>query len=299
MPKSWSRGLTAATDPRVARNAERHRGMVYQRRLDLADDRRHKGHATRTLPLEWSAEMAYVVGLIATDGCLVGDRRHIAFTTNDRQLAETFLACLGRPVRYGTGRTSAGNVVYRIQMGDVAMYRWLESIGLTPRKSLTLNAVSVPDEFFWPFVRGLLDGDGSIYTLVHAPTARTYPEYRYERLWVYFSSASEAHITWLRLQLRRLLAVEGWIERTHRSHRNPFFRLKYGKRESIMLLSTLYSDPDAPRLERKWKKWDAYRQRHMIGALDGHEPEIRTRSLARLPHDPKRPARSKMDIAPT
>src|SRR5712692_8939795 len=113
MPKSWSRGLTAATDPRVAKNAERHRGMTYRARSGAAP-----GRSKRTLPLDWSTTMAYVVGLIATDGCLSGDRRHVALTTNDCQLAETFLACLGRPLRYGKGQTAAGNVVYRIQMGD-------------------------------------------------------------------------------------------------------------------------------------------------------------------------------------
>lgn len=164
MPKSWARGLTADTDPRVALNAERHRGMRYRPRTHLS----LHGHCRRTLPAEWSAPMAYVVGLIATDGCLVSDGRHIAFTSNDRQLAETFLRCLGRPIRFGTGLTSAGNIVYRVQMGDVELYRWLESIGLTVRKSLTLGALAVPDHLYVHVARGLLDGDGTISNFTHA-----------------------------------------------------------------------------------------------------------------------------------
>lgn len=143
------------------------------------------------------------------------------------------------------------------------MYRWLESIGLHQRKSLTLAGVDVPEEHFLPLVRGLLDGDGTVYTLVHAPTPSTYPNYRYERLWVYFTSASVAHIQWLRARLSASLEIHGYMQRTEAKRgRHEFFKLKYGKHESIRLLSKLYEDEAAPRLERKWAKWMAYRRRN-------------------------------------
>ncbi|MDQ2914461.1 MAG: hypothetical protein M3T56_14565 [Chloroflexota bacterium] len=132
--------------------------------------------------------MAYVVGLLATDGCLSSDRRHLILTTRDRQLAETYLACLGRPIRYRLGRTKRGKRAYYAQFSDVAFYDWLGSIGLTPRKSLTLGPIDVPDAYLVPLVRGLLNGDGSIAVFRHRPTASKYPDYVYERLWVFFLS---------------------------------------------------------------------------------------------------------------
>ena len=45
------------------------------------------------LPLkeyEWTPKLAYVVGLITTDGCLSPDGRHLTFTSCDKQLIETF-----------------------------------------------------------------------------------------------------------------------------------------------------------------------------------------------------------------
>ena len=45
---------------------------------------------------------------------------------------------------------------------DTRLYGWFQAIGLTPRKSLTLGAIDVPDEFLAPLVRGFLDGDGSV-----------------------------------------------------------------------------------------------------------------------------------------
>ena len=43
---------------------------------------------------KWNSNLAYAIGLIATDGNLSKDKRHILFTTTDRQLANTFKKCL-------------------------------------------------------------------------------------------------------------------------------------------------------------------------------------------------------------
>ena len=79
----------------------------------LAEDKRVRGY--RTLALDWSETMAYIVGLLATDGCLSSDRRHIILTSRDRELVETFLACLGRPIKYTVGRTRRGKRAYYAQ----------------------------------------------------------------------------------------------------------------------------------------------------------------------------------------
>src|SRR5437879_12109954 len=69
MGKGWAKGLTAATDPRIARAAAAHRGKQYVRRTppELC---RWPVFGLTTLPLAWSDDMAYIVGLTATDGCL-------------------------------------------------------------------------------------------------------------------------------------------------------------------------------------------------------------------------------------
>jgi hypothetical protein len=94
------------------------RAKRYLRHVPLREDKRIRGY--RRLPLEWSPVMAYVVGLLATDGCLSSDRRHIILTSRDRQLVETFLGCLGRPIRYSKGRTRRGKLAYYAQFSDVA-----------------------------------------------------------------------------------------------------------------------------------------------------------------------------------
>ncbi|MBM4420855.1 MAG: hypothetical protein FJ034_04595 [Chloroflexi bacterium] len=159
--KGWSKGLTAGTDGRVARAAAAHRGMRYAVR-----SRAH-------VPMGWTARLAYAVGLIATDGCRSPDGRHVAFGSRDRDLVETLLGCLDKThLRIAEQRTRKGGLYFRVQIGDVALYRWLESIGLTQRKSLTLGRLLIPAACFLDFTRGLLDGDGTIYTLQHRPTVR-------------------------------------------------------------------------------------------------------------------------------
>lgn len=170
--KDWAKGLTAATDARIARSAAAHRGLEYRPRAS--------GDRGALVPLGWSAPMAYIVGLMATDGCLVGDKRHLALTSSDVDLLETFRILVGRPNAKIRSKSSAWGRAHDVQFGDVALWRFLEMAGLTPRKSLTLGELHVPDQWFYDCARGLLDGDGSISHFWHAPTRRTYPAYQYE-----------------------------------------------------------------------------------------------------------------------
>jgi LAGLIDADG-like domain len=232
----------------------------YRRHVPYDKDRRLRGY--RTLPLQWSEPMAYVVGLLATDGCMSKDRRHVVLTSRDLQLVETYLTCLGRPLRYTVGRTRKGERIYYAQFADVAFYDWLLSIGLHPRKTLTLGAIDVPDEYLACLTRGLLDGDGTISVFTHAPTRSIYPNYTYERLWVFFLSASRSHIEWLQGRLERQFHVKGYVETIVRRNKHDMFRLKFGKKESTQLLVKLYEDPTAPRLNRKWMKWRDYALRN-------------------------------------
>ncbi len=266
MGKAWARGLTAVTDPRVARAAAAHRGKTYVRRTAPELCRWRRARLT-TLPLEWSGAMAYIVGLTATDGCLVSGRRAINFKSGDRRLVETYLRLLGRTNRVKSQPTRTGGTVYFTQFHDSALYEWFRSVGLTPRKSLTIRGIDVPDACLLPLVRGLLDGDGSIINKTYrADTARR-PDYYWEYLITSFSSGSRAHLAWLADRLTWSVGVRGALaeqrSKTPRVGRHPFFALRYGKRASCVLLPLLYP-ADAPCLERKRATWYAYAMRHGI-----------------------------------
>ena len=134
MGKNWAKGLTAATDSRIARMAATRRGR-----------KRGPYRLRARSPLVWSPELAYAVGLIATDGNLSPSGRHVSVSSGEREVLETFLRCIDRRAKIGHVKGGFGTHGLRVQIGDVGLYRWLQSIGLTPRKSLTLGPIDVPD----------------------------------------------------------------------------------------------------------------------------------------------------------
>ncbi|MEP7004148.1 MAG: hypothetical protein ABI888_06370 [Chloroflexota bacterium] len=239
--KGWSKGLTKATDPRVARNATAHVGRSYQRHLPFEEDRRHRSLAG-AVDTTWTANLAYAVGLIATDGNLSPTKKSITVVSGDIELLATFKVCIPRAGRIGRH----GPNVWHVSVSSVTFYRWLESIGLTARKSLTIGAIDVPDAYFPDLARGLLDGDGSITNMVLNPggAAKRYPDYRYERVNAVLRSASRAHVEWIRESMRRVLDVEtALLIEPQRVPTSRMYTLRYGKHATLTILSRFYADP--------------------------------------------------------
>lgn len=93
-------------------------------------------------PVVWTPDLAYAVGLTATDGCLYNDRRHLAFNSADWDLIEIYQRCVARHVRPRHDPPESEG--WQVQYGDVRLWRWSESIGLMPRKSLVLRPAPGP-----------------------------------------------------------------------------------------------------------------------------------------------------------
>ena len=193
----------------------------------------------------WTPNFAYAVGLITTDGNLSPDGRHFDFTSNDVQLIKTFKKCLNLKNKISKKRSSYTNKLSsnRIQFGNVVLYKFLLEIGLMPNKSKKLKSLKVPDEFFFDFLRGHLDGDGSIRKYYDP----IYPKSL--RLYVSFMSASFEHLLWIKERINKLLKINGFTRNITRA-----YELLYSKHDSILLLNNLYYGPDLPRLNRKFAR---------------------------------------------
>jgi len=220
--------------------------------------------------------MAYVVGLMATDGCLLSKRRQLNFKSEDEQLVRTFLTCLGRPLRLRPVRGRTGNLHYVSQFSDAEFYRWLQAVGLMPRKSLLLGPIAVPDDVFFDLARGLLDGDGSIINEWYPGTGKAKGR-MYEVLMTRFVSASLPHIEWLRSTFERLLGIRGGLIKP--TTRSSCWALTYAIRESCTVLPRIYPDQDVPKLERKWLVWSSYAARH------GHPTTVEEAGAASGEHE--------------
>lgn len=220
----------------------------------------------RREPMSWSREVAYAVGLVATDGCM-SPPRYVSFGSTDRELVETFLRCVGRPIRYSTRSAlaiarSRPLIVptrdFHIAMfSDAALYRFLMSVGIGPRKSHAIGRLQVPPMHLPDVIRGLLDGDGSVMSLMSAPWGKSH-QYRRLRLRIEFCSGSREHLEWLRHELA-WLSIRSSL-REDRRFVPGVFHLLLTDRQGDALLSVLYQDPKAPRLHRKWQIWNTYRE---------------------------------------
>lgn len=174
-----------------------------------------------------------------------------------------FLGCFGREDAHISVNDGP---YYRSQLSDRVLHEFLTAAGLTPRKSLTLAGLVFPPSLFWDVVRGLIDGDGSIKSYVHNPIQRAYPGYTYERLEVHFHTASLAHAQWIQAELKARglrSALLTSVRRTPEQYAGHIlYKVKLGKHSSIALLARIYADGEAPRLTRKWMRWEAFRSRY-------------------------------------
>jgi hypothetical protein len=205
---------------------------------------------------QWLPELAYVIGLLATDGCLSSDGRHIVIRSSDFQLLKTFKKCLNLSNKISETFDNgwSENPCYRIQFGDVQFYKWLLKIGLSPAKTYTIGEIKVPDKYFRDFLRGHLDGDGSVWSYRDFYNTYKNPKYIYTRLFVRFISASKLHIKWLRKNINKLIGVNGHV--CERMPSQPYqttsiWEVKFAKKESVKLLNWIYYRRNLPCLTRK------------------------------------------------
>jgi hypothetical protein len=116
----------------------------------------------------WSREMAYVLGVIYTDGDLYSDpvRKSYRFGVSQKEpeLLNKVLRLMDCNARLcHTKKRGIAGELYRFAVQNKEMYAALIDLGLSPNKSKTMEFPNVPQEFVRDFIRGCWDGDGSIY----------------------------------------------------------------------------------------------------------------------------------------
>lgn len=197
----------------------------------------------------WSSDFAYAIGLITTDGNLSSDGRHISFCSKDRELIQHYQNALQIKVTVGkkSRYLEKEKKYFVVQFGDVLFYRFLQSIGLMPNKSKILKTVKIPREYFFDFLRGCFDGDGTFYS---------YWDPRWKSSFMFytvFCSASRPFIDWLRFEIAKLAGIKGHVASGGRQGSSMSY-LKYAKSESLILIQKLYPNSSVRCLRRKHLK---------------------------------------------
>ena len=181
------------------------------------------------------ADLWYTVGLIATDGNLSSDGRHINITSKDKNLLETVRS--GLHLRSKLAKKSRGREKHKkysmLQFSDVEFYRYLLSIGLKPKKSLTLEKIRVPHKYFIDFIRGIIDGDGTISTWKHRTNSYTQWSLR-------IFSGSPIFSGWLKNNIETYFRVNGRIYTLDKPGKNKLYTIKFGKLAAKEILKKCY-----------------------------------------------------------
>lgn len=191
--------------------------------------------------IEWSTDFAYAIGLLVSDGCLSGGR-HIVLVSKDMEQLQNFMKALAITIPIGKSKSGDGNTSLRTQFGDVLFYRFLESIGLMPRKSKIIGKIKIPTKYFFDFLRGSFDGDGSTYS---------YWDPRWKSSFMFYTSfvsASRKHIFWIQEEIYERLKIKGHITG---DGKKTVFQLKYAKADSIKVLGRMYPAKNVLCLSRK------------------------------------------------
>jgi hypothetical protein len=108
----------------------------------------------------WSRNMAYVLGFVVSDGNVSKDLRCLTITQSHacgREILDRLKGILGGNITGPDEDDSNRLLVHSRPICDR-----LVKMGVPPAKSLIVEMPGVPDEFLADFVRGLLDGDGSV-----------------------------------------------------------------------------------------------------------------------------------------
>lgn len=205
-----------------------------------------RGPKPRFINTTWRPELAYVVGVIASDGNLGKDGSYIDVTSKDKDMLVSVLHILDMlHIKVGVKSTgSRSNTwAYRIQFRSITLHQWLVSIGLTPNKSKVIRRLHIPQDLFFDFFRGVWDGDGTIYCV---------QDKRWENSYVIsigIASASVDFLVWLQGEVNLRIGSTGYI-----THAKNVLQLRYARVDSKALFNAMFYQPNVPHLARKFAK---------------------------------------------
>ncbi|MGW7440328.1 LAGLIDADG family homing endonuclease [Streptomyces sp. NPDC054849] len=132
---------------------------------------------------DWSGDMAWVLGIIWADGYL--DRGNtVEVCSKDLDLVETIAELIAQP---GGVRVKNAGQHWRICFSSSRAAEQLRSLGLVTAKSFLIDwPLRIQPQYEAAFVRGLLDGDGTV-SLTQSRRGQQRPDLRVE-----LNTASEA-----------------------------------------------------------------------------------------------------------
>lgn len=180
----------------------------------------------------------YIIGYIVADGNLSKSGRHISIVSKDIEHLIKIRQALQIDCKIGmfANGGSCEKKYGRIQFSNINFYKFLNDIGITKSKSFTIGPLAIDRVYAADFVRGVIDGDGSIRRWEHSSNGLVQ--------WsTSIFGASENFIIWIKELIEKEFSIKGKVHvEIRKSPRKPLFTLKFGKLASQVLLGKIYYD---------------------------------------------------------
>ena len=215
----------------------------------------------------WTDALAYVLGLLFTDGCLskrvvrhkhnTKHTFHIKLAQKEPELLKKVLKLMNCNAKIFFvekkvyGYTVAG-ARYEFGFDCTSIYTDLVKIGLKTKKSLDIQFPDIPKQYVRHFIRGCWDGDGTVYKCKGR-----------NHISAGFFSGSLPFIS----NLLRVLVKSGLSARKIyiKKGKNMSYYLKYHGQECIPLFHYLYDGvPESQYLTRKYNVFKQYVDTHEL-----------------------------------
>jgi intein-encoded DNA endonuclease-like protein len=180
----------------------------------------------------WSPEMAYVLGLMMTDGCISKTKNgsyRISLCLNDGDLLRNVVKTMGSDHTVTESKYQKGMNVFIFGREKIAQD--LLRLGMKPRKSLNLEFPNIPWEYLRDFIRGVFDGDGSVF---YTKKSQISP------LRCKFYSGSGRFILGLKKSLESLGMPDKRIYCEKKNRKNNYYYIRYSHKDSLKLFKIMY-----------------------------------------------------------
>jgi hypothetical protein len=205
----------------------------------------------------WTKEMAWCLGFIAADGCILlgprnGGTLSITVSEKDKEILQKINKHMSSNYLIKNIKTNFNTHACRLDITVREIVDDLISIGITPKKSKTLQwPNSIPDELIWHFIRGYYDGDGSIMY------GKGYTNKKGLSNLQLRTSVLGTENFLLNIKKYFILQNPQYNPKIQDQSKNGFYRLEISGTESaIRLCNLIYKDSDQDiRLTRKYLKY--------------------------------------------
>jgi hypothetical protein len=204
-------------------------------------------HVPPSVYATWNADLAWAVGILASDGCLPKDCNAIKLSSTEIEIIENFMGCLqlDPAIEPFVQHNKNYKPLYILQFYDMNFRIFLENIGMMPAKSKRLGPLAIPDQVFADYARGAWDGDGCWrIERKHRKSGRVVGY-----LNTSLASGSPVYLQWMQNKIEQLVSLSGSIRG---------ITLTYCGTKAISLGHWMYYASNLPALSYKKAIWKQF-----------------------------------------